>query len=251
MSLFTVEERIQGLFGAPIGATDGVLHPAAICNGPDKQLFVLKIRPDSPKSETDFFSLNLARARADAIVTTGRILREEPDVSHRLPEALWNWRHEVLLKPLPPISVVLTSGRDLDLDHPLLDQSRGALIFTSFEGASRLAAGAASRGIELVGNDAPTLPGLIDFLRRDKRARTISLEAGPSSVLPLYRMSRTHPPTIDELILSRYHGSVPDHLLGAPFLREAELETLFATFSDETEVAEPSGLWSFRRYRRG
>lgn len=250
MSLFTVEERIQGLFGASSGAADGVLHPVAVCSGPDKRLFVLKIRPDSPKSEADFFSLNLARARADAIVTSGRILREEPDVSHSLPEALASWRHEIQLKPLPPISVVLTSGRDLDLDHPVLGQG-SALIFTSLEGASRLAAAAASREIELVGSDAPTLPGLIDFLRRDKRAQTISLEAGPSTVLPLYRTSSLHPSPIDELILSRYHGSVPDHLLGAPFLQEDELETLFTSCSNETEVPEPSGLWSFRRWLRG
>lgn len=247
MSPRTVNERISELFGDLPGALQGVIHVVAVCKRPDNGLSVLKIRPESPKSEADFFSLSLARARADAIVTSGRILREEPDLTHALPEELAGWRRSERGKPLAPISAVLTSGRDLDLDHPLFRQSAHALIFTSLEATARLAEGAASRGIELVGSDNPDLIGLLDFLRRDKRALTVSLEAGPSTVLPLYARS---PVVVDELMLSIFHGSVPDELFGPAFLSVKELEALFSIRSVEQTLEETSGRWSFRRFRR-
>ena len=247
MSRSTVENRILALFGSRLTSPSGVLHVGAVCKDRDNSLSVLRIRPDSPKSENDFFSLNLARARADAIVTTGRILREEPDVQHSLQPLLGDWRRETLLKTAAPISAVLTSGRDLDLDHPLLASSPSPLIFTSLEATTRLSEAATRREIELVASDAPTLLGLIDFLRSQRRARSISLEAGPSSVLPLYAQ---RPGVIDELMLSTYHGEVPETLRGAPFLSLRELEAVFAAHSQERSLEEASGRWSFRRYVR-
>ena len=248
MSPIGVNERIAQLFGDLPGARQGVLQVAAVCSNLDNTLSVLKIRPESPKSDGDRFSLNLARARADAIVTSGKILREEPGVTHTLPEELSDWRRTELGKPLAPISAVLSSGRDLDLDHPLLRQSPHPLVFTSLESTARLAAGAASRAIELVGSDAPSLMGLIDFLRRDKRARTVSLEAGPTTILPLYGH---RPPIVDELMLSTFQGPVSPDLVGPPFLTTAELNAHFPIRSTEQTIQEPSGPWSFRRYRRG
>jgi hypothetical protein len=113
-------------------------------------LETIAIGPHSPKSATDFFLLNLARARADAIVTTGKILRDEPAVEHRLqgadgePAALAAWRRERLGKREPPCSVVLTTGREIDLFHPLFRSAPRVIILTGESAAGALRERAAS-----------------------------------------------------------------------------------------------------------
>ena len=80
-----LERFFEDRFGAVPGMEKGALHVAAVWRpaGGDRNV-VLRISDQTPSSEVDFLLLNLARARAEAIVTTGRILHEEPGVVHDL-----------------------------------------------------------------------------------------------------------------------------------------------------------------------
>ena len=105
---FDVPARLEALWGTrtlPVDA--GVLHVVATWFDGESHR-VIRITPRSPKSETDFFVLNLARARADAIITTGRILRDEPELEYALPSAwagsLIAWRQAALHRDSPRAS---------------------------------------------------------------------------------------------------------------------------------------------------
>ena len=94
-----VDALARRLFGA-VPIDDGVVHVTALWAPPEGERRTLLIGEHSPKSDHDFFSLNLARARADAILVTGKILREEPTLRYdlqgagELPAALAAWRRE-------------------------------------------------------------------------------------------------------------------------------------------------------------
>ena len=57
---------------------------AAVGRDPDGEMVVLEINQSTPRSAHDRFALDLARARADVIVTTGAILRAEPRLAYEL-----------------------------------------------------------------------------------------------------------------------------------------------------------------------
>ena len=243
-------ERIEAIYGDDLVAADGVLHVAAVWGEAADRFRVLRIGPDSPRSATDEFALGLARVRADAILTTGRILRDEPDTTHALPgrEAgrLAAWRRECRLRREPPLSVVLSSGRELDLGHPLFAQARRALVLTTQQGAARLAEPARRRGVEVL---ARARPGPRDSLAllRERGFRSISVEAGPSSARALYE----DPIAVDELLLSVYRGAAPpDSVRGAAFPDPDRLRRHFYVPAPAWEVREASGRWAFSRHLR-
>src|SRR5262249_32038885 len=147
------------------------------------------------------FLLLTARARADAIVATGEILRRERQLVH---EPLANaglaaWRRSVLGDADPPLSVVLTRGLALDFEQPLFRAATQGLIFTGAAAARRLGP-RPRRNLEVVGPPAPSLRAALAFLRGERGCRTIDVEAGPSSTAELYE----DPLAVDELMLSIY-----------------------------------------------
>lgn len=255
------EERIRSLWSAGCEGGDaatemrspaGVIHVTAVGHTGSGGLEVVAIGPDSPPSATDFFLLNLCRARADAIVTTGRILRLEPGVHHGLqgagdePAMLGAWRREVLGKTEPPRSVVLTAGRDLDLAHPMFHGARPALVVTGPAGAARLRDRSAAADVEIAELPSPDLRAVLALLDVAGCA-TVCVEAGPATSLDLYRA----PLAVDEIVLSTWEERIlPASLHAGPFLREPELDTLFPRRGPVAERVEESGRWSFRRRRR-
>src|SRR5690606_11501377 len=130
-----VEAALGRLYGADVAPATGVVHVASVWQAAPDRYVPIAIGPGAPPSAHDFFVLQAARARADAIVTTGRNLRAEPAVTHGLQDAaapgLVAWRRERLGKQRPPILLVLTSARDLPVDHPALHGACAPLIFTS------------------------------------------------------------------------------------------------------------------------
>jgi riboflavin biosynthesis pyrimidine reductase len=240
-----IDARLRALYGSVPGEV-GVLHVAAVWRAPGGGLHVLRIGPDTPTSDTDAFALSLARSRADAIVTTGRILREEPRVTHEvldIPERidLGAWRRLRLGRHEPPRSAVLTRGLDLDLDHPLFCAGPRPWILTTPDAAARLAAAAVARGIEPLGLDPLDLRHALRALAQ-RGMRCISIEAGPETALDLYR----EPLAIDELMLSVYEGPLPAPLVGGAFLEPRRLEALLPHASAPQRV----GAWSFERRTR-
>ena len=246
-----VAARAQALFGDALADAPGVLHVTALWAAPasePSEWLTIRIGPDAPPSETDGFSLSLARARCDAIVTTARILREEPDVEHRLAPEITEWRRQVRRLEAPPVSVILTGRPDLDLDHPLVARGARVLVVTTRDAAAALAprARAAGSRVEVVGRDAPSIRDTVRFLQTEAGLPSVCIEAGPSSSLALYE----DPPLVDELVLSLFEGAeLPAPARGGAFRSRSGLELDFAPLH-RARVQEPSGPWSFVRLVR-
>lgn len=230
--------------GASLTARRGVVHVTALFAETTGALHTLRIGPKSPQCPYDFFALQLARARADAIVVTGQILRDEPALHYALvgpgAEALTAWRASLGLDA-PPRVLVLTSGRELDLAHPALDGTWATpVIFTSTEAATRLR-GRASCAV--VGHPEPSASAALAWLR-EEGARTIVLEAGPSTTRPLHDAG-----LVDELALSVFRGPVAPDARGARlFADEADVWRRFGTGSPPVVVDTSDGTWTFQLF---
>jgi riboflavin biosynthesis pyrimidine reductase len=250
--LETLRRGLTERFGAMPGSEEGVLHVAAVWRPPgEDRNVVLRIGDDTPKSAVDFLLLNVARARADAIVTTGRILREEPELVHDLQgtpsvrRALNGWRRETLGIRQPPWLLVLTSGHDLDPAHPAFRATVRPVVFCPDSNAASVARRVGYSAIEVVGHPGPDLSTAIEFLRARRDARRISIEAGPSTALEAYR----DPALVEELLLSVFQGpSIPPEVEGGELPTSFEIERILGPVRAAFSAAEPSGPWRFERY---
>jgi riboflavin biosynthesis pyrimidine reductase len=243
--------RILEIYGDPLEAPAGVLHIAAVWRDPDGRLPTLRIEADTPRSATDRFTLGLARARADAVLTTGRILREEPALRHRYHEepaiesALTEWRRAVLGKRHPPTSAVLTSGRALELDHPLFAGPAPVRILTSPGAAAALRDRGLPQGVTACGVEPLTVWRAIGMLR-ERGSATVAVEAGASTSRALYEPVLR----VDELCLSFFaEAGLGASLRGPAFLPAGRLAALFGPPSSLHAEREPDGRWLFARFR--
>jgi riboflavin biosynthesis pyrimidine reductase len=242
--------QVKKIYGGDLCST-GLVHGTAVWHGGAGAYVTLEIKPETPRCLHDLFALGLSRARADAILTTGKILRQEPQLTHTLvgpaqvPSALAAWRREVLGKESAPVTLVLTSGKDLDLAHPLFHSGTRAVIFTTREGQWALESQAANHGVEVVGVENPGAHSAVEFLRREFGAATISIEAGPSVSRQFYEP----PLRVDELLLSVYEASrIPQSVEGGFFLPRPDLERFFRKRSAPYGVKTEGGSWSLRRF---
>lgn len=249
-----IAREVEALYGSPLTEPAGVLHVTSVWEqllDTRVELVTLKIDQRAPPSRHDFFVLNLCRARADAIVVSGKILRDEPEVRHtlqgagQLPGALAAWRREHLGKDTPPTSLVLSSGRGLDLDHPLFADAHRPIVYTSPEGRDRLASEAAARGIRLVADAQANLRRAVDFLRTEG-AGTVSIECGPRTSRQLYEP----PVVVDELLLSVFEGHLAERSRGTVLATREELESALRIQGPGIRRDSESGSWRFERYRR-
>jgi riboflavin biosynthesis pyrimidine reductase len=224
---------------------------AAVCRDAEGAAHVLRIGPAAPRSGHDAFLLSLARARAEAIVTTGRILREEPALTHglrgppALREALAAWRRERLVLAHDPWLLVLSTGRALDPMHPAFHAAVRPILFVPSAAAAGLRERFAATDARVVSVRAPNERLSLDHLRR-LGARRITIEAGPSAAAGLY----DEPPRVDELWLATFCGAPPVEAIGPAFVPEARLAAVLPDASDPCEREEPSGTWRFERRRR-
>ena len=221
------------------------MHVAAVFCAADG-FRILKIGEHTPKSAADAFALSLARVRADAILSTGAILRAEPEMRAEpfgpLADSLRRLRKTVYGREEPPALLVLTGG-DVDPDHPALAGWARPFVVTSGPGAARLRPRLAS-GVHLVELEVPSAASAIAWARDRLGARTVAIEAGPSTALPLYEGSGV----VDELMLSVFEGTPPPDVVGKPFVGAARLEALFGPPRSSVRVDEPSGPWRIERY---
>ncbi|MBK8593593.1 MAG: dihydrofolate reductase family protein [Sandaracinaceae bacterium] len=241
----SVTRLAQQLYGPGFEPREGVLHVTAVAGLARR---TLRIDEHTPKSLADTFALNLARARADAIVITGKLLRDEPALSYApgspgpAAPAMADYRRQ-LGRDARPWLVVLTRGAGLPLTHPVFhDGHTRPLIHAPAAAAEALRAVAPC---EVLGSDGEaSLAGLVAALRA-RGARTISFEAGPSTTRELYTGDA---PLLDELCLSAFLGTLPH---GAQ-LAEAlpALPPALTLAGPERQVHAPSGPWAFARYVR-
>ena len=245
-----VSRLLVEMFGSSLGSETGVIHVAAVAAADLAENRVLRITPGTPKSAYDAFVLSVSRARASFIVTTGRILREEPNLTHdylcgeETNRALASWRRDVVGIREPVRVLVLTSGRDLDARHPVFSGLRPVIVYTTRSGA-RAVRRRVLPTTRIVAADDPNIENVIDFAVNECGANTVSIEAGPSTTRALYVPSLK----VDELLLSAFHGSMAPSLLGGSFLSADVLHRVFRR-SASYEVGNDDGKWSFHRFVR-
>ncbi len=269
MQTSALSERIETLYGVvDWRSATGLLHVAAIAGSP---ACAIAIGSSAPTSPTDRFVLGLARARADAIVTTGAILRAEPELVHRYAEdeegqvALARWRERVLGKHASPGVVVLSESGDFPIEHPALVAARAGLVWTTPAGRVRLGGQNVAR-LSIEGPEEPGEPLRASVLRAIARARellgarTVLVEAGPTVSRTLYptpatsspgnnRVDRVEGEWIDELLLSRFAGDLKAPAVGPPFVPQARISARFGRANSVRHIEEASGAWSFERHR--
>jgi len=74
-----VEKAQHYLGGFGVFNKSKVIHSTAVWMNPrDQNLYQININDESPKCAQDFWVLNFLRTYADCIITTGNILRKEP-----------------------------------------------------------------------------------------------------------------------------------------------------------------------------
>lgn len=271
----TIEERARTLFGeVDWSAAGGVIHVVAIAEAPR---VVLAIGPHSPASATDRLVLGFVRARSDAIVTTGAILRSESELVHRFSEdpseeeALADWRLRTFGGSRAPELIVLSRSGELPPTHPAIRFASGGFVWTSERGRARL--GARLGALEVVVADpsgpdgsATDLGRALAFARSRSGIETLAIEAGPSTAHGLYFRSEDRDVVgdaggtrkleeaqwvgVDELILSRFGGRLDPRAIGPGFIAQEQIDALFSRPLSEARVEEASGPWRFERYRR-
>ncbi len=244
-SAAAVERLARALYGVDVSGPAGALHVAAVADE-DGRHRVIAIGEHAPASPVDFFVLNLARARADAIVVTGSILRAEPALRYDLQgpgdsaRGLAAWRREVARLDTPPRLLVLTRG-GLPLAHPALRSWARPLVYTSREAAGALG----GSGLPVVGVEQPSLLGALDHLRRVCGARSIAIEAGPTATRELYGYAET---PVRELWLSIFEGELDPRARAGRLPSRSELAASGLTRQSAVRVAQPSGPWRFERW---
>ncbi|MEM7437169.1 MAG: dihydrofolate reductase family protein [Myxococcota bacterium] len=246
----SVSRAARALFGRPLDTRPTVSQSGAVWNDPEAGLLTtLQIGEHAPKSDLDFMALHMARARADAIVITAKILRDEPQLQYdlcadpRWGQALVDWRerHWGLWKP--PWLLILTRSGDIDFSHPVFGGWARPLVFTTDETAARRLADCP---VPVVADADPDIRRAIQHLQQSRDSECISIEAGPSTSLQLHE----RPAIIDELLLSVYLGPTLDsRARGAPLIELAKLRRRFRTETSATHRCEGQH-WSFHRFVR-
>ena len=238
----------SALLGVDPALATGVVQPMATWTARDGTRYALKILDSTPRSENDFFLLNLARARSEAILTTGAILRAEPGVTHALggpgavPEALAAWRRNTLGLKESPLLVVLSSGRDLAPGHPAFRAPVRPVLFVPESAAAGLAKRFGTSA-EVASADTTGSREAVAWLRARGIGR-ITVEGGPTSTLPLYQK----PGCVDELWRSTYlEHELLDRVIGARVDVPDEADVVETTGGKV--VSEASGDWRFERLR--
>jgi riboflavin biosynthesis pyrimidine reductase len=243
----------QELLGDDPARAGRVLHVASVWRDASGVSRVLRIGPRTPKSGHDRFLLALARARAEAIVTTGRILREEPALTHGplgpppLRAALAAWRRERLVLASPPWLLVLSSGRGLDPAHPAFHGPTRPLLFVPAEAAAELRERFSATEVRVASVPKPSVRLALEHLRR-LGAKRVTLEAGPTTARELY----PEPPLVDELWLATYAGKTPPAaVVGEAFVEDARMAAALPHASASSTRQELSGPWRFERRSSG
>ncbi len=246
----SVDRAARALFGSLLETRPATSHSfAAWRSGEDAPLTTIRINEHSPKSDLDFLALHIARARADAIIITGKILREEPGLSfdlradRRWGNALVSWRERRWGLFDPPWLLILTGRGDIDFSHPVFHGGVRPMIFTSDRTATRQLAAAPC---PVVSDDSPDIRRAIQHLQVARECECVSIEAGPSTSRALYE----RPIAVEELLLSVYLGpQLDERAQGAPLVSLSDVRRLFRSETSATHRDEGKH-WSFHRFRR-
>lgn len=246
----SVDRAARALFGSALDTRPAISQSfAAWRETQDSPLRAININEHAPKSELDWLALHLARARADGIVITGKILRDEPELTYDLKadsrwrDALLQWRERRWGLLQPPWLLVLTGSGEIDFGHPVFHSWSRPVVFTTDRTATRKLAAAPC---PVVSDASPDIRKAVEHLRIDRQCECISIEAGPSTSRDLYES----PMLVKELLLSVYlEKTLDERAKGEPLVTLGEIRRLF---HNETSAnhRDHGRHWSFYRLRR-
>ena len=246
----SVDRASHALFGSRLDTRPPVSHSfAAWRSARDAPLTTIQINEHAPKSDLDFLALHIGRARADGIVITGKILRDEPSLRYdlqadpRWADALIQWRRRRWGLCDPPWLLILTASGEIDFEHPVFHGWGRPVIFTSDRTATRKLAAAPC---PVVSDDAPDIRRAIEHLQTARSCECVSIEAGPSTARSLYE----RPMVVKELLLSVYlESTLDERAQGEPLVALSEVRQLFR-HETSANHREGGAHWSFYRLRR-
>jgi riboflavin biosynthesis pyrimidine reductase len=246
----SVDRAARALFGGPLDTHPAVSHSfAAWRSEKEAPLTTIQINEHAPKSDLDFLALHIARARADGIIITGKILRDEPNLRYDLQadprwgEALLNWRKHHWGLCDPPWLLILTGSGDVDFEHPVFHDWLRPMIFTTDRTATRKLAAAP---FPVVSDESPDIRRAIKHLQLARECECVSIESGPSTARALYE----RPMVVKELLLSVYtEPFLDERAQGEPLVSLSEVRSLFRSETSATH-REQGQHWSFHRLRR-
>lgn len=218
-----IDRAAQALFGN-LPAASGLSHVFSECDG-----FVPRIGPESPKAHVDSFVLQLSRARSEAILLTGQILRDEKALTLRLPPHFIEWRRRRHLPSTGPTVYVLS--RHGGFDHPL--QSEATLLLPQCAAASEGWKAEYFEGVEV--GDA------LDHLAR--RHDCLSIEAGPEVALQCYGAGR-----VVEVLRCRAKFDLPTSARAGRAPTRAVLNAENLECRSAREVLASDANWSIERW---
>ncbi len=242
-----VEAALHALYRERLPA-GGILQAMAVAPDQFGTHRVIAIGEDTPRSRHDRFVLNATRARADAVITTGAILRSEPSLTSGLlgtgpeVEALARWA-AAEAGGTAGTTLVLTSGRNLDPTHPIFTGG-DVLVYTGHESAAEITGQLLELGVEVVSHDEPSVASAVEYLLEERGVATIAIEAGSNTSIDLYRPPRL----VTEVLLTVFSGPLEPSLLTGPFPGPGELSRSYPKSSPPATVTEPSGEWTFYRF---
>ncbi|MET0388593.1 MAG: hypothetical protein ABW321_21660, partial [Polyangiales bacterium] len=208
---------------------------------------VIRINAHAPKSETDFFVLNFWRASCDVTVTSAQVARAEPQLSHvvagPLAQGLAAYRTHVLGKRAPAWCAMLTRGEGVSPEHRVFNEGVRMVLLTPPDRVAQLTQQMGTRA-EVVGLDALDVRRAVAYVR-SQGARTIMVEAGPSTASALYEP----PPLVDHLLISRCGAEVSPAAVGGALPTD---DRLFGGLTQLTSAPsdEQSGPWRFEHWVR-
>jgi riboflavin biosynthesis pyrimidine reductase len=261
-----IDRRLAALYGeVDWRHAQGIVHVLAL-GGPNRS--VIAIGPRAPRSATDRFVLGAARARADAILTTGAILRAEPDLVIRAGSSiqedrtLLEWRRVRLGRaPNPQRRIVLSGSGAFAPDHPALAGASG-FVWTSARGRERLGDRVQALDVLVAEGEASGIRGALAHALSLPGVETILVEAGPTASAALYDLDSASSvkvaaggpakvsPQLDELLLSHSESELHPAAVGPDFVDAEGVDRVLGPAISTVRVNEPSGSWRFMRHRR-
>ncbi|MDA8016306.1 MAG: hypothetical protein MPN21_02560 [Thermoanaerobaculia bacterium] len=264
-----VAAEVSAVFGSELRES-GVIHVTAVWQRTDGMLVTLCTGSEAPRVPHDALVLGLARARADAILTTGEILRREPGLRHALPgpgllpRGLADWRRSVQGRTSPPLVCVMTRTGELDFDHPVFDHAGRSVIYCDRSAAWALESRAGDAGVELLAVEAPSGSDAVHRLRREFGTATVLVEAGPSVARGLYQPEGARhdyvqerdlfpgPPShVDELLLTVLHRTdLETRFRGPRFLARSDVDASLGKPVSTHRLRSRTGDWELVRYLR-
>lgn len=209
--------------GMPLRLT-GVSHVVAGVSR-DGDLCPFRVQhPAAPRSRWDRLLLDLSRLRAEAIVITGAILRDEPSLVYACDpgwaEAFAETRRALGLRARPLLMILTRVG--VPSDHPALE-------------------GAVEPHILEVGTLAEAISAA-----RARGASSVSIEAGPRTATELYRERGR----VDELLFHRFPGPLPDNSIAGYFARERDVTARLGEARSRVHVQDGPVRSVIERYAR-